>query len=311
MQNTWASTVVVDVCGKSWFCHCGNLKFAKVLLVREFLLTGFTLIQEVLMKLKNRRKIPDTASQGQICHDKWYIQVETSARKMLDNLDNSNFESKHLRLWGNTRTTPSIGITPSSVQHHGPSSSFWAWSVCLVLPDVSGHDLWTPQDVHISTVRSWSHDARKGWKWYFRWKLLLFQDVPTCSNQPFWSFYPETCSKLLFWSQPIVLVHDVGQVLIQDAIHVFDRNEIQLDLALLGIDFLAHQVLLFGMSSLEVDLLILWTSYTKYAVAVLHVAMPSPLRVMSIDVTSKTTSPVPLLDFSATPSSTYRWHYLK
>ena len=38
---------------------------------------------------------------------------------------------------------------------------------------------------------------------------------------------------------------------------MFDRNEIQLDLTLLGIDFLAHQVLLFGMSSLEVDLLIL------------------------------------------------------
>ena len=37
----------------------------------------------------------------------------------------------------------------------------------------------------------------------------------------------------------LVLVHDIGQMLIQDPIHVLNWNEVQLDLALLGIDFLA------------------------------------------------------------------------
>lgn len=96
-------------------------------------------------------------------------------------------------------------------------------------------------------------------------------------------------------------------MLIQDAIHVFDRNEIQLDLTLLGIDFLAHQVLLLGMLAFQLDLLvfqnIILISYIKEAVAVLDVAMPSPLWDMSIDVASKTTSPLqPIGDVTSNKS---------
>lgn len=117
-----------------------------------------------------------------------------------------------------------------------------------------------------------------------------------------WSFQGTVLSQPL-----LVLVHDVGQVLIQDAIHVFDRNEIQLDLTLLGIDFLAHQVLLLGMLAFQLDLLvfqnIILISYIKEAVAVLDVAMPSPLWDMSIDVASKTTSPLqPIGDVTSNKS---------
>ena len=34
----------------------------------------------------------------------------------------------------------------------------------------------------------------------------------------------------------LLLVHDVREVLVQDAVHVLDRDEVQLDLALLGAD---------------------------------------------------------------------------
>lgn len=111
---------------------------------------------------------------------------------MLDNLENSNFESKGLGFWMDTKTTPtkpraplSIGITPSSVQHHGPSSSFWAWSVCLVLPAV--FEPWS-----LDTTRSASQHRQKlkpCCQKRIEMNFLLKVDlVSRCSNEPFWSF---------------------------------------------------------------------------------------------------------------------------